>query len=199
MKRLFVLILCFFLAQAPVCAGDGKATVETLVNIFVHWSGSANDKASYAKAGQFIDYKLMSERVLGQKRWADLSNQEKTDFVSAFRAVIEKRYYPRWRRIFHNASINYLNEQGAGADTLVTTRVKTSSSTEDIIWTLAGTDKVVSLKVGERDLIKRASSRFNKKLANSNFPDFLAWLKKESQSASPTDLGDAADTSKPGA
>lgn len=199
MKHLLVLFLTVFLVQAPVCAAESKTTVQALVDIFIRWTGSADDKASYAKAARFIDYKLMSERVLGQKRWLGLSNQERTDFVSAFRAVIERRYYPRWRRIFHNASINYLSEEGSGADTLVKTRVKTGSSTEDIIWTVSNTDKVVSLQVGERDLIKRANLRFEKRLAKSNFPDFLAWLKMESQSASPSDIGDATDTSKPGA
>ncbi|PWT98289.1 MAG: hypothetical protein C5B53_06950 [Candidatus Melainabacteria bacterium] len=196
MKPLLVLFLFISLALSPVYADESKATVQALVDIFVHWSGSANDKASYAKAAQYIDYRLMSERVLGQKRWDSLSGQDKNDFTSAFRAVIEKRYYPRWRRIFRNASITYLNEQSVNGDTLVKTRVKTGDSPEDITWTLGGASKVVSLQVGERDLIKRASLRFEKKLAKSNFKDFLAWLKKESQHASSSDIGDAQDTDK---
>jgi ABC-type transporter MlaC component len=194
--KLVVVLVFPVVASLPVRADESKETVQALVDIFVHWSGSADDKVAYAKAGQQIDYRLMSERVLGQKRWDGLSNQDRNDFVTAFRAVIEKRYYPRWRRIFHNSTITYLNEQSANGDTLVGTRVKTGDSAGDITWTVSQGSKVVSLQVGERDLIKRASARFEKKLAKSDFKDFLAWLKKESQRSSSSDIGDTEDTSK---
>lgn len=187
------------LSPCPVKADEGKATVQGLVDIFVHWTGSTADKDSYAKAAGHIDYKLMSERVLGQKRWDSLSNQERSDFIAAFRSLIEKRYYPRWRRIFSRSAITYLSEQSSSRDILVKTRVKTGDSTEEITWTVSkegGADKVISLTVGERDLIQRAKARFDKKLAKSDFKEFLDWIKKESQRATSKGVDETEDASK---
>ena len=183
-KALLSVALGLLLLPCPVQAEEGKATVQDLVAIFAHWTGSTSDKDAYAKASEHIDYKVMAERVLGPKRWDSLSSQDKNDFIAAFRSLIESRYYPRWHRIFSRATISYLSEQNSNRDILVRTRVKTGDSSENITWTVTKNDgigKVISLTVDERDLIQRASARFEKKLAKSNFRDFLAWMKKESQ------------------
>jgi hypothetical protein len=51
-------------------------------------------------------------------------------------------------------------------------------------WTVNKVGKVVSLRVGEKDLISRASQRFKTKLSKCTFDEFLAWIKKEGTRAS---------------
>lgn len=182
--QMLVLILLTYFVRLPVHAEAGKQTVESLVDIFVRWTGSQSDKTSYAKAAEYIDYTNMSSRVLGQTRWQSLSNQQRNEFVSSFRKLIEQRYYPRWRKIFSKAKFSYVDESPANDDTLVKTQVKSADSVKPMTWTVNKSGKVVSLRVGEKDLVIRASQRFKTKLSKCTFDQFLAWIKKEGNRAS---------------
>jgi ABC-type transporter MlaC component len=189
-----ILLTFTLLALAmPVWAGEATQAVEALVKVFTEWNGTSSDKESLAEAAKHIDYGLMSQRVLGQESWNGLSSKQKHDFLTSFRNLVEKRYYPRWHRIFSHASITYLGERQSQGDTLVRTRIKNGDSVQDVLWTIsksAGEEKVVNLQVGARDLVQRAGQRFQKKLAKSNFDDFLVWIKKESVRASSAEVGE---------
>jgi len=182
MKYITIIFLFVLLMVAtPAYAGQGEDTVENLVKILITWNGT--DQSAYSEAAKYIDYRVMSERVLGQEHWHNLSSSQKNEFVDAFQHLIEKRYYPRWHRLFRNGHIEYLNEQEVHGDTLVRTQLKIGDSSKNTNWTLTkanGEYKVISLQVNGRDLVTRAGRRFQKKLATCEFKDFLAWIKNQS-------------------
>lgn len=176
------LMIAVLLCQGQACRGQGREAVESLVKIFTTWNGS--DRTAYSEAACYIDYKLMAERVLGSEYWHNLPASDKLEFTEAFRHLIEKRYYVRWHRIFRKGVITYLDEDRHNGDVFITTRLTNGDSTDNVIWRLArndGAEKVVSLQVGEKDLIARARLRFQKKLAKGGFKPFLVWLKDESK------------------
>jgi ABC-type transporter MlaC component len=191
-----VALISIFIASvfAPAFAEDGKKVVQQLVKVFVDSDPAKGGQPAYGEAAKYIDYQTMSERALGQARWKTLSSTQKSEFVEDFRRLIEKRYYPRWQRIFAAGQISYLDETISGRDVLVKTSVNTADSAQVVIWTVSQSGpegRVISLKVGERDLLKRAALRFQKKLAKGDFKDFLAWLKKESVRSSKSESGDS--------
>jgi ABC-type transporter MlaC component len=177
-------------------ASDGEQSVKNLVKVFAQAKDKAGTAKVYGEAARFIDYRAMSQLALGEARWQKLSNEQKSEFVADFRQLIEKRYYPRWQRIFAGSALTYVSEEESKGLILVKTKLNTADSAQLASWTLSrssGSTKVVNLTVGTKDLIKRAAIRFDKKLAKASFEDFLAWLKKEGAQSAKIDSEGQAD------
>ena len=144
-----------------------------------HWQ---LDPQQTAEAAKYIDYQTMAQRALGDKEWHKLSSAQKINYVQSFKAIIQRRYYTRWRRIFIQSKITYGPEEKKGEDVLVNTTITTAKSTKNATWDLSGVPpRIVNLTVGDRDLLKVAQARFQRKIAGVGIPAFLAWLQKRSK------------------
>jgi ABC-type transporter MlaC component len=193
-KRSFALafVLLFFLYAPlipPVVALDSKSTVESLVKLFSQWGTGVNSRTFAAQAAQFIDYRTMSQMALGAENWRKLNEPQRQEFTQSFRTLVEKRYYPRWHKIFSKSQTTYGKESVQNGLTRIRTQVTLKDSVQQVDWELkaqGAETKVVNLSVEDKDLVMRVGRRFQKKLAQSGFPALLAWLKTQAAKSGST-------------
>jgi ABC-type transporter MlaC component len=170
-----------------------KSPVETLISLFSKWNGLASDKTTLEQAAQYIDYQYMAAQSLGSANWDKLTTHQQSTFVSTLQSVIEKRYYPRWHRIFSKSTVVYGKESASTTESHINTDLTVGKSHEKIDWTIrhnGAQPKVVNLSVNGKDILVRLGQRFQKKYAQGGFEKFIAWLQGISKSSS-TAKGDA--------
>jgi ABC-type transporter MlaC component len=177
-----VAILVISLAFAiPAQAQSGKNTVQELVTIFSHWSGDDDDRSVFEPAARLIDYQEMAESSVGETQWHKLNATQKREFVSALRRLVEHRYYSRWHHIFYKGKLTIVSETTNKNDLFVKTILAVGKKQTYVTWRLRrnnnGEPMVISLTVGEKDLLNRMSSRFQKQIAKSGIEGLIAWLK----------------------
>ncbi|HNB17398.1 MAG TPA: ABC transporter substrate-binding protein [Candidatus Obscuribacter sp.] len=166
--------------------GPAWNTVERLLRGFsedfalTRQKGKGAASAGHSQPSQIIDYQEMSVRALGRRQWETLSTSQKRDFSASLEALVEKRYYPRWRKIFGKGKVTFVEETGVGGDTLVKTRLTLGKKVETLAWRL--TDKgtrVISLSVSDKDLLERLKSRINSrcKKGKLDVDQLIAWMR----------------------
>jgi len=155
------------------------------VKLLSQWNSKGNNQTVLSEAAQRIDYKSMAETSLGPQNWGKLSEAQRNEFVKSFRILVEKRYYPRWHNIFSKSQVTYGKESAQGSGTRIKTQMTLKDSVQEVDWDLQGQGaeaKVVNLTVGDKDLVVRASHRFQKRLDKSGFPAFMTWIKAQADS-----------------
>ena len=171
--------------------------MQELVTLFSAWSGQRVDPAISDAAARQIDYPGMAEYTLGPAQWDKLTASQKRDFVTVFRKLVEERYYPRWHKIFYNGKVTFLSEASVNGDTLVKTALTVGKQEDMVIWRLhprAGELKVVSMTVGDKDLLDRLRSRFRKHLSRDGVDGLIAWLKDKLDEDDTSGTGSTAAT-----
>ena len=167
---------------------SAKDSVSSLIASFVQWNGKFTDKSKLDQLAHSIDYDGMSQRAMGIQQWAKLSAFQKSEFTAALRTVIERRYYPRWHRLFAKGTVGYGAQTKNQTETTLETKLTVGKSKQNLSWLLdekAGELKVVSLKVDKSDLVTRLHDRISARLAKNGFDKVLSWLKSKS-----SDVGD---------
>lgn len=157
-------------------AGKSKATVSTV--------GTGPSAAS-----TFIDYQEMSGRALGKKDWDTLSASQKREFAKSLQVLVERRYYPRWRKIFGKGKVRYIDESSVAGDTVVRTELVLGKKVEPLYWKLSergGAVRVVSLSVSGKDLLDKLSQRIQskRKKGQGNIDALIAWMRNAGDSGS---------------
>lgn len=173
------LVVCFTFS-VPAQAQDGKSTVRDLVTMFARWSGDDDDRTVFEPAARHIDYQEMAEASVGTSQWNKLNATQKREFVTALRHLVENRYYPRWHHIFRKSKLTFVSETTSKNDLLVKTILAVGKKKTYVTWRLRrsnGEPMVISLTVGEKDLLARMSTRFQKQIAKSGIEGLIAWLK----------------------
>jgi len=178
-----------FAGLSPAQAQMPKDTVNSLVQIFTTWSGNARDRSTYTEAAKHIDYQGMAQRSLSPAEWSKLTAKQKSDFTGTLRTLIEQRYYTRWHRIFAKGKLTFKGESNAGGDTIVKSDLLLGKKVDSLEWrldTVNGEHKVVSLAVGQSDLLKKLSARLQGRVAKVGFNGLLTWMKNKA-SIGPSD------------
>lgn len=183
-----IVMLAASCAPPAMAASDtGWTSVEKLVNAVSSWKGDKADPGVNKQVAQYIDYQSMGQRALGSEQWNKLTTGQRQQFVTALRNLMEQRYYPRWHRIFAKAKLDHVSDAAAGFDTLVKTNMVVGKKTDSLVWRLTGKGneaKIVSLAIGDNDLLTKLKVRLQEKLAKSNFPTLLAWMQAKSKQVS---------------
>ena len=161
---------------------DSKPTIETLVKLFSQLSSSGPASQSVlTQVAQYIDYKAMAQDSLGPQ-WDKLSEAQRDEFTKSFKTLVERRYYPRWHKIFSKSQVTYGKESQQNGVTRIKTQITLKDSVQEVDWDLKaeGTaPKVINLTVENKDLVMRAGKRFQQRLAKAGFPSFIAWIKTQ--------------------
>jgi len=181
---------------AMAAAENGWTSVQKLVAIVSQWKGAKADPSVNRQAAQYIDYQSMGQRALGSDQWNKLNAGQQHQFVSTLQTLMEQRYYPRWHRIFSKAKLNHVSDAASGSDTLVKTDMVLGKKTDSLVWRVTGKGneaKIVSLAIGDNDLLTKLKGRLQEKLAKSNFSSLLAWMqsKAKQQSAATAEVSSA--------
>ena len=175
-----IIVLALTLASVPAGAQTGRTAVQDLVALFSSWDGKRPGAELSGAAAKHIDYSGMASRAIGQAEWDKLNPGQQREFVSTFRKLVERRYYPRWHKLFSKGSLSYLSESSANGDVLVRTRLLVGKKRDTLVWRLhqgQGDWMVVNLTVGEKDLLGRLSTRFQRLMKDDGFEGMMAWLK----------------------
>jgi ABC-type transporter MlaC component len=197
---LLCLILLVLTCQISAGAQTGKESIESLIKVFStlhghHWE---LDPVQLAEAAKYIDYRSMAERAIGEKEWQKLSPVQLKTYLQSFKALIERRYYTRWHRIFAQSKTTYKVETKKENDLSVSTVITTGKSTKNVVWTLSGEPpRVVDLAVGEKDLLQVVQSRFQRKISEAGLPTFISWLQRKSKQSSSEDEADLSTGKAP--
>jgi len=180
---ILVLLMVLFLGGTAANAQTGKSVVQDLVTLFSGWSGDDDDRSIYEPAARRIDYQEMAETSIGQGQWNKLNATQKREFVSALRRLVENRYYPRWHNIFYKGKLTILSEVTTRNELSVKTLLSLGKKKSYVTWRMHrnsnGEPMVVSLTVGEKDLLTRMSVRFQKQIAKSGIDGLIVWLKEK--------------------
>lgn len=176
----FFMLMVLVWPAAPAGAESGRAAVQQLTTLFSTWKGEPVHGSIAGAAAKHIDYAGMAARALGTDSWGKLTAAQKGEFVTTFRKLVERRYYPRWRKLFQKGSMHYGSETSASGDLLVRTELQIGKKRDALVWRLHpvnGDLMVINLSVGEKDLLTRLTARFQKHLKKGGFTGMMAWLK----------------------
>lgn len=185
---LFVSVVGF--ATPCLAIEPGFAVVQNIVGVF---SGSGS--ASYPSAAKYIDYDAMAQRSLGAGQWSKLTVKQKRDYTAALKVLMEQRYYPRWHRIFSKAKMEYVSKSASGDDLLVQTNLVVGKKRDAMTWRLNDrNDKVISLAIGEKDLLDRLTNRLQPKLKKSGFQSMLSWMQAHAKGEEPATQTSSAES-----
>jgi len=164
-------IALFSCLPAQAASPSARLAVEHLLQSF--------ESAVATTPSSFIDYQEMSSRCLG-KDWSTLTASQRKEFVGTLKGLVEKRYYPRWRKIFGKGKVIFQGENTHGGDILVSTKLLLGKKEEMLSWRVAdqsGAFKIVSLSVDNKDLLERLKTRIKAKKQKTGFAALIAWMK----------------------
>ncbi len=181
MRKLIVLLITVAATVTPCFSAEpGWTSVQNVVNVF---SRNNVDTSGYRSAGAYIDYDSMAQRSLNAQ-WSKLTPKQKHDYTAALRVLMEQRYYPRWHRIFSKAKVEYVSKSNAGGDLLVKTNLLVGKKRDAMTWRLNDhNSKVISLAIGEKDLLERLTNRLQPRIKKSGFQSMLAWMQAHAKQA----------------
>lgn len=184
MSRTLILVIACLAALSlavPAEAQSGKNVVQDLVTLFAGWSGNDDDRSVFEPAARHIDYQEMAESSVGQAQWNKLNATQKREFISVLRRLVENRYYPRWHQIFRKGKLAIVSESTVKNEVQVKTMLSLGKKKTYVTWRLrhsnSGELMVVSLTVGEKDLLARMTERFQKQIAKSGIEGLMVWLR----------------------
>lgn len=166
-------------------ASPAQTTVKQLVSIFSSLPESGRDPGVWQQAANYIDYRLMTEQAFTREQWQALSPSQRQQLKDRMQALLQQRYYPRWRRIFSRSELAVVSESGSGGESYVTTRVSRGKKSDTVIWRLHAGDgqyQVVSLNVNGKDLSKRLAANCQRQFKRAGYGGTLAWLRSKSAS-----------------
>jgi ABC-type transporter MlaC component len=167
-----------------VQAGPGWTAVDHLLASFdsnrVTKLPPAKGAVSANGAAGLIDYSEMAARCLGRKDWDGLTADQRKQFVEALKGSVERRYYPRWRKLFSKGKVTFQDEITQGGDIVVRTKFLLGKKEEMIAWRVVdhnGALRVVSLSVSDKDLLERLKVRIKARHEKVGFAGLLAWMR----------------------
>jgi ABC-type transporter MlaC component len=187
----FIFLMAAPCALASVPNSQGKVVIQRLADLFVRWTSGANRAATFSEAAKYIDYKGMAEGALTPAQWNKMSADEKSRYTTAFRRLIEQRYYKRWNKIFQRSKLVFAGESRSEKDTYVKTLLVNKRGEDDtVIWRLQsrnGQPMLISLDVNGKDLLQRVGSRFQKQYDKSGANSLIQWIANKARA------GDASE------
>jgi ABC-type transporter MlaC component len=177
-------------------AQTGKSTVDKVVQIFTMANSDSSNRQVNSDIEKYIDYRNMAQHSLGNDEWKKLSPAQKDQFTGTLRTLIEQRYYARWHRLFSKGKMTFVGETNSGADTTVKTNLTIGKKVDPLEWRLqpeGGQLKVISLAVGDADLLQKLTGRLQGRLNKYGFNGLLTWMKNKAK-IGPNDKTEEAST-----
>lgn len=178
-------LLCLALAITAcpeACAESAKEVVQDVVTLLSAGSNKTVDDQVVEAVSKQIDYEYMGEYTLGSTLWNKLNSGQHKEFVETLKTLIEREYYPRWHKIFFRGKLTYLSEVKASKDTFVKTLLTIGNKENIVVWRVrarGGDPRVVSMAVGDKDLLTKVSDRFRDLMEDEDYAGLMEWLKCE--------------------
>ncbi len=179
------LLLLSLNCPSAVFAQSGRTVISNIDTLFSSWNGYQATPAFKSQAAQLLDYEAMAKDSLGPD-WNKLSPAQQREFVTAFRTLMEQRYYGRWHREFAGGSLHYMGESRTAQGTVVKTVLVVNKQTDLLLWHLDKQNRVADLQVNNKDLISIIRGRFHLLLQKKGFKGLLAWINSHLDTNTPS-------------
>ena len=138
------------------------------------------DTFSQSGCAECIDFRQIAMRSVGSSQWQGMSAAQKQDLTATIQALVQNRYFPRWKKIFGKGDVTYVGQTRRGGDLLVATNLRLGEKDDKLIFQLTGAGlKVVSLTVNHNDLLTKLSRRVQSRQAKGGYAAMMAWLKSK--------------------
>ena len=196
-KTLVAAILFALAVGRPVSAATPKVSserqiVETFIAAVSRPDKAPNAKPAFGEVAQSMDFEEMAKRSFGDAGWAKFAPDEQKEVTTLFKRLVEIRFYPRWRRVFQNGHYEVSSQLKDGSDSLVLGSLQMAGKTSEITFRLAKSRegfRLVSMKVKDKDLLERTSSRMKRGLKHKGAAGLITYLRKKTEEA-PRDVSD---------
>ncbi len=176
--KLFLAISLFYYCfiQPAFSFQTGKETVEFLVNTFLIWNGEQNQDKLRMETANYIAYRQMAQESIGSLNWDKLSNAQKYQYTQLFEKLIEKKFYPRWHKLFNRGKITINNEIKVDDEIYVRSILQENDDSDEVTWKFKKIDgnlKLVSLALNKKDLMNKISHRLKKKYDKLGYDKYI--------------------------
>jgi phospholipid transport system substrate-binding protein len=142
------------------------------------------DKQVAGILGQLFDYDAMAEKSMGTN-WASLSDDQKTEFKSVLRQLIQKNL-ERSIKSTLKYDVEYLGEEGSGDNVVVKTKAASKDNqreepvTIDYKMQKRGSDwRAVDVVTEGSSMVNNYKSQFNKIIQKDGFPALIKKMKSK--------------------
>ncbi|HEY9790389.1 MAG TPA: ABC transporter substrate-binding protein [Candidatus Obscuribacterales bacterium] len=163
-------------------AAGAKDTVNHIIATFA----STQDTGAIAnQLSGLIDFQKIAQLAFAPAQWKQFSAQDQKQIVTTFRELIEKRYYPRWHKLFSKSKVEVADEATSAGSHFVRTYVNHGKEKDSVIWRLQddnGNLAVVDLNVNGKGLDARLGERVQTRLTKEGARKFVSWLKEQARS-----------------
>jgi ABC-type transporter MlaC component len=164
-------------------AAGAKDTVNHIIATF---ASTPNSAAIASHLSGLIDFPKIAQLAFTPDQWRQFSAPDQKQIVTSFRELIERRYYPRWHKLFSKSKIEMADEATSDGSHFVRTYVNHGKERDSVIWRLQddnGQLSVVDLNVNEKGLDARLGERVQTRLTKQGTRRFISWLKEEASGA----------------
>lgn len=183
--KFFKIATCLMLASAwalpPLSAQNGKQVVQEVITLLsAPPNKNGSERSIYEAVNRHMNYEDMCANLLTSREWERLSAAKKQRIQSMVQRLIEKRYYPRWQKLFSKGKIAFVGEAQARNDVFVKTQLTIGKKESQVIWHLRpkqGEMTILSLAVGRKDLLASMTTRFQRHLKEGGMDGVVTWLK----------------------
>jgi ABC-type transporter MlaC component len=177
--------ICLLLVSAwtlpPLYAQSGKQVVQEVVTLLsAPPNRNGSQRSIYEAVNRHMNYEDMCANLLTSKEWEKLPAAKKQRIQTMVQKLIEKRYYPRWQKLFSKGKIAFVGEAEARQDVYVKTHLTIGKKESQIVWHLRpklGEMTILSLAVGRKDLLASMTTRFQRHLKEDGIDGVIVWLR----------------------
>lgn len=163
---------------ARATAFDGYSTVSRVVELFSVWTDDKLDKSIQSELNDYIDFAEMAERALGSN-WSKLDSARRQEFVAVFKKLVENKYYRRWRKVLSKGKLSKVSQVETKDSLYVKTKLTDDDDVDYLVFRLSKRStklKIISIAVGDKDLLTRISARVNKYAQKKGLDQLFEWM-----------------------
>ncbi len=189
---LFALAVWHPVAAATPKIANERQIVETFIAAVSRPDKTPNAKSAFGEVAQNMDFEEMAKRSFGDAGWAKFAPDEQKEVTALFKRLVEIRFYPRWRRVFQNGHFEVSSQSRDGNDSLVLGALQMDGKKSELTFRLSKSRegfRLVSMKVKDKDLLERTSTRMKRGLKRKGAAGLIAYLRKKTEEA-PRDVSD---------
>lgn len=192
MRRLMLVLCLTLLLPFTAWADEGNADAEKVVRAVVEeltevLLAREDDEvisekdmhAIHEVAGSYFDFHEMAKRSLA-KNWKKLDKTQQSQFVDAFRSLLERSYGGRLSG-FQNQKVNYLGSENEGDNIVVATEVEDDDMSIPIDYKLhqKGSWLIYDIRVEGQSLVSTYRSDFKKIIRKKGFDGLMSVLQSK--------------------
>ena len=186
--RIIVLATLLFFVTTPVFATEImdnlKGTIDQVISIVTD-ENEQDKKVRRQKLRKIIEnqfhYPLMVRGSLGKKNWSKRTPEEKAEFITLFKKLLESSYASKLES-YSDEKINYLGEEVRGKFAKVRTEIVRKDATIPVDYKFYndnGKWLVIDFSIADVSMVKNYNAQFKKIIYKESYEALVQKLAKK--------------------